>query len=86
MIKTAISFRAVVSRHYARLAAVRMTLGVQNMGSEEVFVDRPIRSGHWSFCARVRNREGTLFTTNFTLIWHYDFLNKEHKKLILVTD
>jgi hypothetical protein len=60
-----------------------MTLGVQNMGGEGVFVDRPIRSGHWSSCARVRNREGTLFTTNFT---HYDFLNKVHKKLILVTD
>src|ERR1700756_1637033 len=39
-----------------------MTLGVQNMGGEGVLVDRPIRSGHWSFCARVRNREATLFT------------------------
>jgi hypothetical protein len=61
-----ISHRAVPSHNYARLAAVRMTLGVQNVGGQEVFVDRLTRSGQRSFCSRVRNRKRTHFTTNFT--------------------
>jgi hypothetical protein len=58
----ALSFLAIT----LRLAAIRMTLGVRSMGGYEVFVDHPTCSGQWSFSARVRNRKGTHFTTNFT--------------------
>jgi hypothetical protein len=55
------------SRICAQLAAFHMTLGEQNMGRSEVFVDHPTCSAQWSFRARVRNREATYFTPNFTL-------------------
>ncbi len=51
----------------AQLAAFHMTLEEQNMGCSEVFVDHPTGSAQWSFRARVRNREATNFTPNFTL-------------------
>ena len=41
-----------ISCNYARLTAVCMTLGVQNMSGQEIFVDRLTFSRHRSFCAR----------------------------------
>jgi len=43
------------------------------MGGEEVFVDRPIRSGHWSFCASVARR----YDVNANQVFHWRKLYHE---------